>query len=360
MDNMMRYQESLSVFFLAALGTIPAYAHHAASAAFITTETVEIEGYVNELVFKNPHVNLILTVTDDSGAETPWMVTASSTASMRRWGWTEETLQEGQYLRLHGNPSRDGGPMMMLEQRALREGEVVIVELDPTDGSVIGPVVGTNQVERRTADSLSPTLSDGRPNLTGTWLGRAPGSSTRTPPPLNEAGRVMQAAYDPATDPAFTECQAPGLVRTVTTIHATEIEQHDDHVVVGYEGGGDGRVIYLDGRGPETDEHTPLGHAVARYENGALVIETTQLLSRLSSLNGNTLSDQARTVETYRRADDPERGPLLEMNLVITDPMYLEGPWEMTWQKPYAAEEYDFTGVDCRVPFRAADARNPG
>ena len=124
---------------------------------------MEIEGYVNEFLFKNPHVNLILTVTDESGAETPWMVTAPATAAMRRWGWTEEALKEGQYLRVHGNPSRDGGPMMLLEGRALREGEVVILELDPTDGSIISPVVGTNQVERRTADSLSPTLSDDSP-----------------------------------------------------------------------------------------------------------------------------------------------------------------------------------------------------
>jgi len=351
MDNIMRYKESLLVYFLAALGTVPSYAHHAASASFITTETIEIDGYVNELIFKNPHVNLILTVTDENGAETPWMVTAPATAAMRRWGWTEETLQEGQYLRLKGNPSRDGGPMMLLEGRALREGEVVILELDPTDGSIVGPVVGTNQIERRTADSLSLTLSDGRPNLTGTWLGGEPGSSGRTPPPLNEAGRARQAAYDPATDPAFSECEAPGVVRTVMTIHATEIEQHDDHIVVQYEGGGDGRVIYVDGRGPETNEHTRLGHGVARYESGALVIETAQLLSRLSSQAGGMLSDQARTVETYRRADDAELGPLLEMNIVITDPVYLDGPWEMTWRKPYAADEYNFTGVDCRVPF---------
>lgn len=348
----MRYKECLPVYLLAALGMIPAYAHHAASATFITTETTEIEGYVNEFLFKNPHVNLILTVTDESGAETPWMVTAPATAAMRRWGWTEETLQEGQYLRLHGNPSRDGGPMMLLEGRALREGEVVIVELDPTNGSIIGPVVGTNQIERRTVESLSLTRSDGRPNLTGTWLGGDPGSSGRTSPPLSEAGKAMQATYNSATDPAFTECQAPGLVRTVMTIHATEIEQHDDHVVVRYEGGGAGRVIYLDGRGPETDEHTRLGHAIARYENGALVVETTQLLSRLTSQAGGLLSDQYRTIETYRRADDPERGPLLEMNIVITDPVYLDGPWEMTWRKPYAADDYDFTGVDCRVPFR--------
>ena len=99
--------------------SFPANAHHAASAAFITTETVEIEGYVDEFVFKNPHVNIIMTVVDNGNA-TPWMVTAPATAAMRRWGWTEDTLQEGQFIRVHGNPSRDGGSMILLEGRALR------------------------------------------------------------------------------------------------------------------------------------------------------------------------------------------------------------------------------------------------
>ena len=354
MDNMMRYQESLSVFFLAALGMIPAYSHHAASAAFDVTENIEIEGYVNEFIFKNPHVNVILTVADDDGVERQWMATAPSTAAMRRWGWAADTLQEGQYLRVVGHPRRDAGPMILLERRAFTAGSDAVSEIDPADGSVIRNLASTDRLERRTADSLNPTLDDGRPNLTGTWFGGDPGSTDRPPAPWNEAGRAMQAAFDAAADPAFTDCAAPGLVRTVTTIHSVEIEQHDDRVVVAFEGGGDGRVIYLDGREPETDEHTRLGHAVARYENGALVIETTQLTSRLSSIDGHLLSDQATTVETYRRADDPVRGPRLEMSIVVTDPVYLDGPWEMGWHKPHAAEEYEFTGVDCRLPLRAS------
>jgi len=354
MDNMMRYQESLSVFFLAALGMIPAYSHHAASASFDVTETIEVEGYVEEFIFKNPHVNVILMVTDDNGVERQWMATAPSTAAMRSWGWTEDTLQEGQYLRVVGHPRRDAGPMILLERRAFGEGGDAVAEIAPADGSVIRNLASTDRFERRTADSLTLTLDDGLPNLTGTWLGGDPGSTHRAPSPWNEAGRAIQAAFDAAADPAFTECEAPGLVRTVVTIHSVEIEQHDDRVVVTFEGGGDGRVIYLDGRGPETDEHTRLGHAVARYENGALVIETTQLASRLSSINGDLLSDQATAVETYRRVNDPELGPRLEMSIAVTDPGYLEGPWEMSWQKSYAADEYEFTGVDCRVPFRAS------
>ena len=349
----MRYQESLSVFFLAALGMIPAYAHHAASAAFDVTETIEVEGYVEEFIFKNPHVSAILTVTDDNGVETQWMATAPSTAAMRRWGWGQDTLQEGQYVRVLGHPRRDAGPMVLLERRAFREGSDAVAEIDPVNGSVIRNLASTSRIEMGTAETLTLTLNDGRPNLTGTWLGGDPGSTIRPPAPWNEAGSARQAAFDAADDPAFTDCEAPGLVRTVMTIHSVEIEQHDDRVVVAFEGGGDGRVIYLDGRGPGSGEHTRLGHAVARYEDGTLVIETTQLTSRLTSINGHLLSDQTRTVETYRRADDPELGPRLEMNIVVTDPVDLDGPWEMGWQKPLA-DEYEFTGIDCRVPFQAS------
>jgi hypothetical protein len=88
----MTYQKVLSVSFLAALAMSPASAHHAASAAFVVTETVEIEGYVDEFVFRNPHVNIILTVIDD-GDETSWMVTAPATGAMRRWGWMGEHLR---------------------------------------------------------------------------------------------------------------------------------------------------------------------------------------------------------------------------------------------------------------------------
>ena len=95
--------------FLAELGMVPAYAHHSAAASFDVNETIEIEGYVNEFVFKNPHVNLILTVTHDDGVERQWMATAPATAPMRRWGWTADTIREGQYLRLLGRPRRDGG-----------------------------------------------------------------------------------------------------------------------------------------------------------------------------------------------------------------------------------------------------------
>ncbi|MDE0359900.1 MAG: DUF6152 family protein, partial [Rhodospirillaceae bacterium] len=65
----------------------PTSGHHAAPAVF-TDEEIEIEGVVSEFNFVNPHINIMLDVTDETGAETLWMVTGPAAPPMRRWGWT--------------------------------------------------------------------------------------------------------------------------------------------------------------------------------------------------------------------------------------------------------------------------------
>ena len=285
------------------LGTGMVHSHHTSAAVF-STDDIEIEGLVTEFNFKNPHLNIILAVTDENGVETQWMATGPGPTPFRRWGWTPDTVQPGQYLRIFGRKSRDRGP-----------------------------------------------------NLNGMWLGSRDGLG-RDNPPLNARAAAEQARFDPfEDDPAFTECADAGLVRQATTIRPLRITQHDDRLVLEYEEFAARRVIYLDGRGPESNEHTLFGHHMARYEGDALIIETTQLLGNLSGPLGNALSDRATTVETYRRVGDPASGPAIELRMVITDPGNLTRAWEIGTMKYYTAEPYDFVEVDCRLPFLASGQR---
>jgi hypothetical protein len=48
--------------------------------------------------------------------------------------------------------------------------------------------------------------------------------------------------------------------------------------------------------------------------------------------------------------DDPDVGPALSMEMVITDPGHLAVPWTARWQK-YYSPGYEFIEVDCRVTF---------
>ena len=344
----MDYKRVLAVCFLVMLGAPTADAHHAWAAVF-TDEVIEIEGYVTEYNFKNPHVNIMLSVTDEDGVETEWMATGPAAPPFRRWGWSEYTLQVGQYLRLAGRTSRTGASMIVMVGDDIQSGR--FLQLDPTDGSVIRKVVGTVQdVEAPTEIATLPLrLENGRPNLSGTWLGSPRGR--RTPPPFNAAGAALQADFDALNDPAFATCSDPGLVRQAAfTPHPMRIMQYDDRVVLEYEEHGGRREIQLDGLGPETAEHSRFGRHVARYEDDALVIESSQLLAKLASGGGNALSDQTTTVETYRRVDDPEVGSMIHMNMEIADPGHLTGQWNVNWLKIFAPDGLDFIEVDCRLP----------
>ncbi len=343
----------LAFCFAAILAPLPAHAHHAAGAVF-TDEEIEIEGVVTEFNFVNPHINIMLNVADETGKETLWMVTGPAAPPMRRWGWTAATVQPGQLIRFAGKSSRTGAPMLLIESAEIQSGR--FVELDPVDGSTV------RRLQETPDDSQSPdasvkvvlALGDGRPNLTGMWLGGL-GRDAIPPPPFNAAGADLQAGFDALNDPAFSECREHGLVRQAMSGHPLRITQNDDHVVFEYEQGEATRMIHLDGRGSASDVHTDYGHHVARYEGDALVIETSQLLGRLTGTRGNALSDSSTITETYRRADTPELGAVLEMTLVVNDPEYLTVPWQMTRRKNYAATDYAFIEVECALPLPAGN-----
>ena len=230
-------------------------------------------------------------------------MTAPAVAGFRRWGWTEDTLEEGQYVRLVGRKARHGGPMILLERADIEGGR--LLEIDPDDGSLVRVLTGPKP-DQTPGDLVvpEPTLANGQPNLSGTWLAVEPGSGSRpAPAQFNATGQALQDAFDPTKDPAYTRCEPRSLVGDVTAIQSVRVTQNKDYVVLEYEGPGTRRLIYLDEREARSDEHTRLGHSVARYEGDALVIETSQLLGGLTNGRGNELSDMMTLVDP-RRADD--------------------------------------------------------
>ena len=328
-----------------AFGTASVHAHHAASASF-TNNIIEAEGVVTEFTFANPHINIFFDVTDESGETTQWMATGGAANRLRAQGWTADTILPGQYVRIEGREARFNKPMILISS---------VVELDPESGALSRVVEGESEYEEIVGD-LSLTFEDGRPNLTGAWTtgpggGMGSGGSQRYGPaaPYNQAGATAAAAFDPVNDPAVA-CEDPGLVRLAGwTPHPVRVTQNDDHVVLDYEMYGGQRVIYFDGRAPEAEEHTRLGHSVARYEGDTLIIESSHLLENYTGPNGNPISDEATIVETYHRTTVPDLGAALVMDMAITDPKYLTETWTLTWQKFYTPG-YEMIEVDCRVP----------
>ena len=357
---MRAYWSTLFQVFLAGMLAVgSAQAHHSARAVF-TDEDIEIDGVVMEFSFKNPHVNIMLNVTDESGTETLWMASGPAPTIWRRGGWTPETLQEGQYVQLGGKKSRTGAPMLLMSFDAVEAGGIAV--LDPINGSVVRTIRETpNDNQQPDPSTRVPlTLSNGQPNLSGIWVNGLP-RGTRTGgqisrPALTEAAVSLQAGYDALDDPAFARCTDAILARQLISPLGVKLTQHEDRVVFEYEHGGVRRVVYLGERDSETVEHTLLGRSVARYEDDVLVIESSQLLGGLMVMGPQSfdLSDRTTVRETYRRADQAEYGALLNMRMTIDDPVYLTAPLELGWLKNFVAQ-YDFDEVDCKLPLPPGD-----
>ena len=336
------------------LATHQANAHHSFAASFTDNE-IQTEGVVSRFVFRNPHVVIYLNVTDDAGDEVRWMVEGGAANHLRMAGWTNETIQRGEYLRVTGRAGRDGRAMIQMGKVELLDPETRVVLRTPNLNRS-----GYDPGESGIA-STPLRLADGRPNLTGAWVqagrGMGAGRGVGAPPsPLggpafNETGVALQAQWDPANDPQVA-CEDPTLVRQAGfTPHPVRITQNDDHVIIAYEEYGGRRVIYFDDRDfrDGSDDLIKLGRPQARYEGDTLVIESSHIPGGPSSPQGNWLSDQTTTFEAYRRDDDPELGPMLAMEMIVNDPGHLSEPWTMSWKKRYM-EDYEFIAVDCQKP----------
>ncbi len=327
------------------LTTNVASAHHSFTASF-TDEQIEREGIVERYIFKNPHVLLYISVIDDAGEATQWMVEGMAATSLRSAGWSNETIPIGTHVRINGRAGRNNKPMISMGS---------IETLDPETRVVLESLpirrIDEDPDPEREILSIPPLLADGRPNLTGAW-GRSsggPGFRNHRAPPFNEIGEALQAEWDAINDPQVA-CEDPGLVRQAGfTPHPVRIEQYDDHVVISYEEYGGVRTIYFDDR-DSGDEFVALGRSVARYVDEKLIIESSHMPGNASGAPGNRLSDQTTTVETYRRLDDPTQGPMVEMEMIINDPGHLYEPWEMVWKKLYT-ENYEFIAVECHAPY---------
>ena len=338
---------------LLALATI-AQAHHSFSATFRADAKITVQGTVTRFSFKNPHILIYFDVTNEDGSVTKWVSEGAAATNMRRRGWSRDSLNPGDVIRITGDSTHDGSPMVSMEGAEI---------IDPDSGNVVATLGNERPTgyDASTVASIPKLLPDGRPNLTGTWPSNPPGyrGPPRPPPtPFNEAGQAKLEAFTVEHDPQVF-CDAPGLIRQVAmTPHPFRITQLDDRVVFDYEEyGGHREVMLVDGPPPE-DVRSLLGNSVARYEGDALIIESRNLLSGLGSTQGHFFSDQATVVETYRRIDDLENGSALQLDVVITDPVYLAEPFLWPKTKVYAAS-HEMIGQDCQEPLRVRTVVNP-
>ena len=101
-----------------------AIAHHS-GVMYDSQNEKTIDGTVKEFVFSNPHVSILISVTDEKHVVTDWSVEAASVQGLVQAGWRKSTLKTGDKVTIVGRPLRDGRPGIQLLRAILADKTVL-------------------------------------------------------------------------------------------------------------------------------------------------------------------------------------------------------------------------------------------
>ena len=108
--------------------TIPALtlAHHGVGAQFDLARSIELQGEVERVIWRNPHVRITLRVTNEAGGDDLWEVEAQSVSMLRQRDITEVLLEAGDAITLAGNPARGGVTEIYVTNVLLPDGREIL------------------------------------------------------------------------------------------------------------------------------------------------------------------------------------------------------------------------------------------
>jgi hypothetical protein len=205
------------------------------------------------------------------------------------------------------------------------------------------------------------------PDFSGVWLGGArgapqggmgaqgamgaqggmvaPGGGRGRLRPTAAAQSAMDAYDLLVDDPAYL-CSPGSINRGWRNPTPTEIEQHEDRVILRHEYMDVERVIYLDRRDHPADaEPNVVGNSIGWYEGSALVIDTTGFSpSVISPVSGLPQTEGLHAVERLTLSDD---GQTLSRDVTLEDPATLLAPWVTTGQTFQRRPDMTLLPWDC-------------
>lgn len=189
------------------------------------------------------------------------------------------------------------------------------------------------------------------PDLTSIWARRGctGGQSCPFIPselPLKARAIGFMQAFDEPLGPKY-DCVQATMPSLVIDPYNFAIEQHEDRLVLTYEKDDIVRTIWLEGHAPQPAVYDVFwqGHSVGRYEDGALVVETTRFPfdpTGLDDMYNIPSSTQKKVTERYWR-----EGNLLKADILTEDPLFLTEPvrFQFEWERtdrpldlPYACD----------------------
>ncbi len=109
----------LTIMGVVSLAVDTAAGHHALSANYNTDMIGTIEGVVVEVFWSNPHIHYYMEIENEDGVTELWDIESSNLANLIRTGWTKDTIEVGDRVRISGHLGRDGTRRLELDRESL-------------------------------------------------------------------------------------------------------------------------------------------------------------------------------------------------------------------------------------------------
>ena len=100
-----------------------ALAHH--GRAVYSTDVITLEATVTEFRFVNPHVQVYFDITTEAGEIEQWQGELTAPNKLARGGWTKNTLQPGDQIRITGRAARNDGHSVAINEIIMPDGEAI-------------------------------------------------------------------------------------------------------------------------------------------------------------------------------------------------------------------------------------------
>jgi Family of unknown function (DUF6152) len=97
-----------AVVAVLSMAVVPLLAHHGRGAAFDMKKQVTMKGVVTQVLWRNPHVRILMDIKDETGVVRNWSFENTGTANLAQGGYSKNTLRVGQELTVVANPAANG------------------------------------------------------------------------------------------------------------------------------------------------------------------------------------------------------------------------------------------------------------
>ena len=335
----------LSVFLGILFLPFTVVGHHSFATTFDPGVIAELEGEITAVRWRNPHVNFALRTVDDAGEEVIWDIESHSLSIMRGMDLATAFIQEGDKVKVAGNPARRSDVNAMFVQNILLpSGEEWVFRVGggPADLRWSDRLKGTSDKWFATEGETS-AAERGIFRVWSTSFSSQRGGFGRASYPLTDSARAILAEFDPIEDAPLANCAPKGMPYIMSQPYPMEFVEQNDRILLRIEEYDLVRTIHMTSAAP-AEEQPPslLGYSVGRWENDTLVVKTTRVNYRYFNESGIPQSGAGEYIERITATEDGSR---LEYEITITDPatftepLVFEKSW--VWLSDVTVEPYD-------------------